>query len=79
MKAAYSLRRADDGDNVQLSGIEKGVKNRYKDILPFEHARVRLGGRVEESATMSTPATSRLAGATSGTSPARARCRPRSR
>ncbi|KAI0407093.1 hypothetical protein F4802DRAFT_68180 [Xylaria palmicola] len=27
---------------VQLCGIEKGVKNRYKNILPFEHARVRL-------------------------------------
>lgn len=33
--------------NVQLSGIEKGGKNRYKDILPFEHARVRLEGKAE--------------------------------
>jgi tyrosine-protein phosphatase 2/3 len=32
---------------VQLSGIEQGVKNRYKDILPFEHARVKLAGRPE--------------------------------
>jgi hypothetical protein len=27
---------------IQLAGIEKGGKNRYKDILPFEHARVKL-------------------------------------
>jgi tyrosine-protein phosphatase 2/3 len=50
MKNAYSIFKpgpagADDTDNVQLSGIEKGVKNRYKDILPFEHARVKLEGR----------------------------------
>ncbi|KAK0625854.1 hypothetical protein B0T14DRAFT_542959 [Immersiella caudata] len=32
---------------VQLSGIEQGGKNRYKDILPFEHARVKLAGRPE--------------------------------
>ncbi|RYP40819.1 hypothetical protein DL767_001465 [Monosporascus sp. MG133] len=32
---------------VRLSGVEKGVKNRYKDILPFEHARVRLADREE--------------------------------
>ncbi|KAM7215563.1 hypothetical protein V8F06_009030 [Rhypophila decipiens] len=30
---------------VRLSGIENGVKNRYKDILPFEHARVKLQER----------------------------------
>lgn len=32
-------------DCVELSGVEKGGKNRYKDILPFEHARVKLQNR----------------------------------
>ena len=34
------------GSRPQICGIEKGGKNRYKDILPFEHARVKLQGRV---------------------------------
>ncbi|KAL2018973.1 hypothetical protein VTK56DRAFT_10198 [Thermocarpiscus australiensis] len=54
MREAYSVimseeagRTAKEEARVQLSGIEKGGKNRYKDILPFEHARVRLLGRPE--------------------------------
>jgi len=53
MKDAYSafnasnIKTAPKEEKVQLSGIEKGVKNRYKDILPFEHARVKLLGRPE--------------------------------
>ncbi|KAH7320836.1 tyrosine phosphatase [Stachybotrys elegans] len=52
MKAAYA---AFDGNNdsskseVQLCGVEKGGKNRYKDILPFEHARVKLQNKGEGS------------------------------
>ncbi|KAI1295110.1 hypothetical protein F5Y03DRAFT_310590 [Xylaria venustula] len=49
MRDAYSAFNApapsrSKPDQVQLSGVEKGGKNRYKDILPFEHARVHLSG-----------------------------------
>ncbi|KAI0125920.1 protein-tyrosine phosphatase [Xylariales sp. AK1849] len=50
MKDAYaafnsSTPRQQDSGRVALSGVEKGVKNRYKDILPFEHARVHLADK----------------------------------
>jgi hypothetical protein len=40
--AAFDGKNAEPSNAVQLCGVEKGVKNRYKDILPFEHARVKL-------------------------------------
>ena len=41
---SYGTPGADHKD-VQIAGIEKGGKNRYNNIWPFEHARVRLQGR----------------------------------
>lgn len=39
------LQRAENnGKGVQIAGIEKGAKNRYNNIWPFEHSRVRLQG-----------------------------------
>jgi protein-tyrosine phosphatase len=32
---------------IQIAGIEKGVKNRYNNIWPYEHSRVRLEGVVD--------------------------------
>jgi tyrosine-protein phosphatase 2/3 len=41
---SYGTPAANSKD-VQIAGIEKGGKNRYNNIWPFEHARVRLQGR----------------------------------
>ncbi len=35
----------EDTKEVQIAGLEKGSKNRYNNIWPFEHARVRIQGR----------------------------------
>lgn len=36
-----------DRREVQIAGIEKGSKNRYNNIWPYEHARVKIQGRPE--------------------------------
>ena len=45
--AAFDPNTAQQKQTVQLCGVEKGGKNRYKDILPFEHARVKLQEKPE--------------------------------
>lgn len=39
---AFESPHAKNPSNVQIAGIEKGTKNRYKDMLPYDHTRVRL-------------------------------------
>ena len=39
---SYKTPNALSPEAVQIAGIEKGTKNRYKDMLPYDHSRVRL-------------------------------------
>ena len=39
---SYGAPNALSPEAVQIAGIEKGTKNRYKDMLPYDHSRVRL-------------------------------------
>ena len=39
---SYGTPNALSPEAVQIAGIEKGTKNRYKDMLPYDHSRVKL-------------------------------------
>ena len=45
VRASSTTLEADSEGRVQIAGFEEGAKNRYSNIWPFEHARVRLQGR----------------------------------
>lgn len=38
----YGTPNPSSAESIQIAGIEKGAKNRYKDMLPYDHSRVRL-------------------------------------
>jgi tyrosine-protein phosphatase 2/3 len=46
-RVSYGTPIPDPEKHIQIAGFEKGVKNRYNNIWPFEHARVRLQGLPE--------------------------------
>ncbi|KXT05495.1 hypothetical protein AC578_3678 [Pseudocercospora eumusae] len=43
-KVSWGTPKEETGGSVRIAGLEKGNKNRYNNIWPFEHSRVKLQG-----------------------------------
>jgi protein-tyrosine phosphatase len=43
-KVSYDTKGTATDDLCQIAGLEKGSKNRYNNIWPFEHSRVKIQG-----------------------------------